>query len=422
MSAEFTNMRSMLGAVARAMNLINPDMEHHHEQTAYLSYQIGYMMGLRGEDLYYTIYVALLHDIGAVVSPELQTIEEIEAHAREIAKIGASMIKDMEQFRRLADIIEVCQNSFLENLELLGEGSILDISQAVHVADAVTTLVKERIPILNQVDDIVTLIECARGTEFSPKAVDAFLIVSKREFMWMDLVLNPEFLLLFTGKIRDVSLEESLAYTRFMSRIIDFRSPFTVMHSAGVAASARELARLAGMSKKEIRMMEIAGYLHDIGKLRVPNEILEKPGKLTKEEFNIIKEHPYYTRLILMDVDGFEQIANWAGYHHEKLDGSGYPFHWEADNLDQGSRIMAVADIFSAITEVRPYRAGMKRDQALRIMKEDAQKGFICSKVVKLLEDHYDEVDAARERESHEVGQRYYKSLEERRTKELVKA
>ena len=253
MSAKFTNMRSRLGAVARAMNLINPDMEHHHEQTAYLSYQIGYMMGLRGEDLYYTIYVALLHDIGAVVSPELQTIEEIGSHAREIAKIGASMIKDMDQFRRLADIIEVCQNSFLENHEQLGEGAILDISQAVHVADAVTTLVKERIPILNQVDDIVKLIECARGTEFSPKAVDAFLIVSRREFMWMDLVLNPAFLLLFTGKIRDVSLEESLAYTRFMSRIIDFRSPFTVMHSAGVAASARELARLAGMNEKEIR-------------------------------------------------------------------------------------------------------------------------------------------------------------------------
>lgn len=415
MADSFTNMRSMLGAVARSMNLINPDMEHHHEQTAYLAYQIGYMMGLRGEDLYYTIYVSLFHDLGAVVSPDLQTVHEIEANAKKIAKTGASMINDMAQFRKLADIIEISQNSYLENLASLGEGAFLDISQAVHVADAVTSLVNEKTPVLNQVENIVSAIESHRGTEFSPKAVDAFLIVSKREFMWMDLVLNPEFLLLFTGKIRDISLDESLIYTRFMSRIIDFRSPFTAMHSAGVAASAQELARLAGMTEKECKMMKIAGYLHDVGKLRVPNEILEKPGKLTKEEFNIIKEHPYYTRLILMDVDGFEQIANWAGYHHEKLNGNGYPFHWEAENLDLGSRIMAVADIFSAITEVRPYRAGMNREQALNVMRENVQNGSICGNVVKLLEDHYEVVDAARERESREVGQRYYQSLDARK-------
>lgn len=199
------------------------------------------------------------------------------------------------------------------------------------------------------------------------------------------------------------------------ARIIDFRSPFTAMHSAGVAASARELARLAGMTDEECRMMEIAGFLHDVGKLHVPNEILEKPGKLTKEEFNIVKEHPYYTRLILMGVDGFEKIADWAGYHHEKLNGNGYPFHLGAEHLDLGSRIMAVADIFSAITEVRPYREGMKRDQALRVMRVNVENGSLCETVVKLLEDHYDEVDAAREKESREVGQRYYRSLEARK-------
>lgn len=405
----------MLAAAARAMNLINSDMEHHHEQTAYLSYQIGYMMGLREEDLHYTIYVALLHDIGAVVMPELQTIDEIEAHGKEIANIGASIIEDMERFWKVADIIRINQNSYQENLELIGEGVILDISQAVHVADAVTSLVVEKVPILNQTDGIVSAIRGLSGTEFSPKAVDAFTEVSKREFMWMDLVLNPGFLLQFTGTMRDVSLDEALIYTKFMSRIIDFRSSFTAMHSAGVAASAQELARLAGMSDEECKMMRIAGYLHDIGKLRVPNEILEKPGKLTKEEFNIVKEHPYYTRLILLDVDGFEKIADWAGYHHEKLNGNGYPFHLTAENLDLGSRIMAVADIFSAITEVRPYRAGMNREQALQVMRENVRNGSICENVVRLLEEHYDVVDAARDRESREVGQRYFKSLEARK-------
>ena len=200
----FTNIRSLLGALAKSMNLVNPDMEHHHEQTAYLAYQIGYMMGLRGEDLHYTIFAALMHDIGSVLSPAPQSLEEIEQNKKEVAKIGAVMIRDLDQFRRIADIIEVVQNSYLENKENLGEGVTLDISQAVHVADAVATIVQDKGPVLNQVKMIVAAVENQRGTEFSPKAVDAFVEVSKREFMWMDLVLNPQFLLIFTGKMHDV--------------------------------------------------------------------------------------------------------------------------------------------------------------------------------------------------------------------------
>lgn len=414
MPKPFTNIRSLLGALARSMNLINADMEHHHEQTAYLAYQIGLEMGLSGEGLNYTVYAALLHDIGAVVSPAPQSIQQIEENAKEIAAIGADMLRDLEQFGAIADIIEINQNSYLENAARLKDADCadaLDISQAIHLADVVTTILSDKTPILNQVACVRQTVEAQRGTEFSPKAVDAFLRVSRREYIWMDLALNPEFLLLFTGEIRWISLEETRTLTRFMSRIIDFRSPFTAMHSAGVAASARELARLAGMSADECVMMEIAGYLHDVGKLRVPNAILEKPGKLTDEEFNVVKEHPYYTRLILMDIDGFDRIADWAGLHHEKLNGNGYPFHFDAPLLDEGARIMAVADIFSAITEVRPYREGMKREQALKVMRENVTRGDICEKVVALLEAHYDAIDAAREKESREAGQRYFRSL-----------
>lgn len=415
---EFTNMRSLLVALARAMNLINPDMEHHHEQTAYLAYHIGHEMGLRDEDLFYAVYGALLHDIGAVLYQEPQSVETIEQNEREIATLGARMIRDLEGFEVIADIIEGSQNSYVKDLEaecaLTGEeySTCMDIAQSIHLADFVATMVNGKEHILNQVKQINAAVESGRGTEFSPKSVDAFLRVSRREFTWMDVALNPSFLLIFTGEIRPVSLEEAVRLTRFMSRIIDFRSSFTAMHSAGVAASAKTLARLAGMTEEECLMMEIAGYLHDVGKLRVPNEILEKPGKLTEEEFNIVKEHPYYTRLILMNVDGFERISDWAGLHHEKLNGRGYPFHFDAEALDLGSRIMAVADIFSAITEVRPYRKGMTREKALAVMRENVENGSICGKVVRILEEHYDEIDAARERESRAAGKRYFESLE----------
>jgi HD-GYP domain-containing protein (c-di-GMP phosphodiesterase class II) len=420
MKEKFTNMRDLISALGISMNLINPDMQYHHTQTAYLAYQIGYEMGMREENLNNIVYAALLHDIGSVVSPEPQKLEEIEKHRKEIAAIGAQMLRDLEEFSTVADIISINQNSYQENKQILEENrcgeTCLDISQAIHLADVVTSLFEYNVPVLNQVKRIRGLVEQGRDTEFSSKVLDAFYRCADREFMWMDVALNPSFLLIFTGKIRSVSLDETVKLTKLMSRIIDYRSSFTAMHSAGVAASARTIARLCGMNSNECKMITIAGYLHDVGKLRVPNSILDKPGSLTDEEFNIVKEHPYYTRWILMNIEGFEQIANWAGYHHEKLNGKGYPFHFDAEWLDTGARIMAIADIFSAITEERPYRGGMGREQAMAVMWSNVDNGTLDRRIVKLLEDHYEEIDAERERESREAGSRYFQSLEMKRS------
>lgn len=418
MSERFTNMRDLISALAISMNLINPDMQHHHEQTAYLAYQIGYEMGLRDQDLNNAVYAALLHDIGTVVSPEPQKLEEIEAHRHDVAAVGADMLRDLDGFEMISRIIGINQNSYEDNIRILGEhggqDSCMDISQSIHLGDVVASLLRSNVPILNQVKGICDAVEACRGTEFSPKALDAFERCAEREYLWMDLALNPSFLLLFTGEIRAVGLDEAVGLTKLMSRIIDYRSSFTAMHSAGVAASARAIASISGMTGDECKEITIAGYLHDIGKLRVPNSILDKPGKLSEEEFNIIKEHPYYTRWILKDIEGFEQIANWAGYHHEKLNGKGYPFHFGADWLDKGSRILAVADIFSAITEVRPYRTGMNREQAMSVMWSDVENGTLDRDLVQLLEDHYEEIDSERERESRDAGSRYFQSLEKK--------
>ena len=157
--------------------------------------------------------------------------------------------------------------------------------------------------------------------------------------------------------------------------------------------------------------MEIAGNLHDVGKLVVPRSILEKNGKLDDEEFSIIREHPYYTRLIFMDIEGFEDIADWAGFHHEKLNGHGYPFHFGREELDLGSRIMAVADIFSAITEDRPYRKSMEKEQVIAILREDAQRELLSQRLVELLIGHYDPINAQRDTESKAASRKYQESL-----------
>jgi HD-GYP domain-containing protein (c-di-GMP phosphodiesterase class II) len=139
-------------------------------------------------------------------------------------------------------------------------------------------------------------------------------------------------------------------------------------------------------------LMEVAGNLHDIGKLAIPNSILEKPGKLTKEEMAVMKSHTYFTYSIINTIGGLQEIAEWAAYHHEKLDNSGYPFRCKEADLSTGARIMMVADIFTALAEDRPYRKGMDKDGVVRVLKEFSDRKQLDSRIVNLLIENYNEI------------------------------
>ena len=418
----FTNIRSLLGALAKALNLINPEMEKHHEQTAYFSYFIGREMGLDEETLHTTIYSALLHDVGSIIMEEkVLSVYEIESNAAEYAQIGADMLMDLEDFEEISEVIRYCQSKWIDmETHLNGEcDDCVRIASIIHLSDVVSSFLNPNIRVLNQVNNIIDIVKAGSGTEFNPEVIETLIKIKNNEILWLDALNNPSFLMFFTGEFHKISLKKTAELTKLISRIIDYRSSFTAMHSAGVAAVAKKLAELSGMKEEDCIKMEIAGNLHDIGKLVVPRSILEKNGKLTDSEYNVIKEHPYYTRLVLMDIEGFEEIRDWAGFHHEKLNGRGYPFHIEPSELNKGSRIMAVADIFSAITEDRPYRAGMSKDKVIAILNEDVQRGDIDKDIVDLLINHYDEVDEIRDFKSKSEGKRYYDYIKNKNVSSL---
>lgn len=163
----------------------------------------------------------------------------------------------------------------------------------------------------------------------------------------------------------------------FFADIVDYKSPFTSRHSIGVAEKAAQFAKYIGYDVSDIEKMYLAGALHDIGKMAVGNEILEKPDKLKDEEFDKMKNHAGYTYLILSQVDGFEDIRDWAALHHEKLNGKGYPFGKTADELNEQERIMECVDIYQALTEERPYKKGMSHEKTCDILDDMAKKGFV---------------------------------------------
>ena len=250
----------------------------------------------------------------------------------------------------------------------------VEVVHAEHGADAVTALIKRR-----------------RGTWFDPALVD--LVVGwRRDSAWWSSVRSPDVIAAVVesepfDSVRVVEGNELEGVARAFADIIDAKSPYTYRHSTRVADLARGTADVAGLDLLSQGRLFRAGLLHDIGKLGVSSRILDKPAALTPDERMAIERHPLYTWEILSHVSAFAELAGVASAHHEKLDGSGYPWGLTAEQLDLPSRVLVVADIYEALTADRPYRAGMSREDALAIINRD-RGSKLCAKAIDALEAH----------------------------------
>ena len=173
----------------------------------------------------------------------------------------------------------------------------------------------------------------------------------------------------------------------FIARVIDYKSVFTHMHTSQIANRSWLMSGHYGYGIEERNALFLAASLHDIGKIAIPTEILEKPGKLDDEEFDIIKQHVKKTRDWLSNIPGFELIGNWAADHHEKLNGIGYPCGKAEAALDFNARLMACIDIYQAVCEARPYHTARNHEVTMQILYDMSSKGLIDAKIVKDLDD-----------------------------------
>ncbi len=169
------------------------------------------------------------------------------------------------------------------------------------------------------------------------------------------------------------------------AEIIDAKSPYTYQHSAGVSSYAVRIARRLGFAAGALRRIARAGWLHDIGKLGVSNRILDKPGPLTPDERRALERHPVHTFEILSRVAAFSEFSLTAALHHEKLDGSGYPWRQGSARLDLPARILTAADMYDALTAHRSYRAAFPPDAALTVLRRDVASGKLDPRVVDAL-------------------------------------
>ncbi len=238
---------------------------------------------------------------------------------------------------------------------------------------------------------IIKFVKDNTGIRFATEEAQAFLeVFNKTGFSSLrnekiDLYLQD----MLPGGRLCCSPQQLMDFASVFARIVDYKSHFTKTHSIGIAQKAHDMALYYGMGEEFAAKMYFAGALHDIGKLVVDRDILEKPDRLNDAEFKHIQTHAYYTYKILSDIPGLEDITRWASYHHEKLDGAGYPFGLTDKQLDKWERLMACLDIYQALTEERPYKKGMSHTEAVNMLMNMADGGKIDGRLVRDIDQYY---------------------------------
>lgn len=164
----------------------------------------------------------------------------------------------------------------------------------------------------------------------------------------------------FIQRIREMNFESVLA----LVQAIELRDPYTRGHSLQVANLSVTIAREMGFTEREVELIKFAGLLHDVGKIAVPETILQKPASLTEQEWEIIKLHPQKSAVIIEPIKGLQQVRNWILHHHERWDGAGYPKKLKAEYIPLQARILSVSDTYSAMIGDRPYRKGLGDEKA----------------------------------------------------------
>jgi putative nucleotidyltransferase with HDIG domain len=388
----------LLSTLSLCLDLSGNGLRRHHQQVAYMATSLAEEIGLSEKDKDLIFKGSIIHDAGVSTWQERSMLLETEVESPwDHCERGFELVSRISALKDVAELLLYHHDRFGGGNKsgLAGENIPL-AARIIHLADRAHVLMKEDPHILQQQGSILRSLSDLSGQVFDPNLVAAFMNMARKECFWLNLV-SPFSL----QKQTESCLSSLICITReglkeiseMFARVIDRKSIFTHTHSRSVSRVAALLARGMRFSEEETTLMEIAGLLHDLGKLSIPDEILEKPSSLTREEFSIIRQHSYYTFNILEEAGLPEPIPQWAAHHHEKLDGSGYPCHLSAKQIPVGSRIMAVADVFTALREDRPYRDGMSRHEIERIMRDMASRPVLDKRIVDVLFSIYEEVD-----------------------------
>ena len=389
----------LLEVLSEALDRVEIDVfgvtEHHAKRVAWLSAQMGMQLGMTAEEVSDIATSALLHDSALIAYKQDYTegVLRQDADGRKHCIDGEENLKLIPGYHMLRGYVlyhhECADGSgpFKQKEEETPLGA-----QLIHIADEVDlkfALGTECENLDEKLQQIQEYVKEQQGVLFGKKVSEAFLnILSKEQlFLTRDAVMKYLKESLLPIKVSFSKKESNLLdLAELFARIIDYKSPFTKNHSIGIAEKAKQMAASLGYPEETCTKLYFAGALHDVGKLFIDPSVLEKPGRLEAEEYQHIQTHAEWTWKLLGKIQGFEEIKRWASYHHEKLNGKGYPFGKTAEELGTEERLLTCLDIYQALTEDRPYKAGMVHKKAIGILKEMAEKGELDADIIEQMD------------------------------------
>ena len=402
------DLTDMLYALSFALDKVEGELlgvyTGHGKRVAYLALLMGKEAGFREEELRDFIGCCLLHDnaLTEFIYDELsssQMSQSLSARLSDIVERERSRLEHdhsitgelnirLLPFRTDVKNIILCHHENADGSGALGMTASETAlkAQILHLADLTDATRHLQLETMTpaEFDKLCRWVQSKKGTLFSEEVVDLFLKAVKYDKI---ACLQDEDLLSRLHKelheeVLDYSDEQIRNIAGLFAKIVDYKSQFTQNHSRGVAEKAEKMARYYGFDAEKAIRFYFAGAMHDIGKLAIGNDILEKPGKLTDNEYAEMKNHSDATRYILGQIKEIPDIVEWASNHHEKLNGRGYPQGLSAEELSFEEQLMACIDIYQALTEKRPYKEGVSHEKTIAIMRNMANKGELNEKIV----------------------------------------
>lgn len=368
------SLNELITALAAAFDLAESSERKHSLRTAYIASRLATVMQMSGQEVENIYFASLLHDL---IPPESsfdqRLIFDILANLPLMPQVGVQVAK-LWQYKQA----NRHQRLYLDQLDL--QPRIIYLAE--YFEDMYCSGFKNE-KLLRR-----TLFSWVDGTvnAADPKIAAALHECMTEEAFWQDIKENRIYHAIrriAPDSRQQLDIDDVEKVSCSFSLLIDRKNPYTGRHSQRVGIIAGSLAQLYGLHGGTVRKISIAGYLHDLGKLAVSEQILNKSGSLTEEEKQIIKAHPYDSYAVLSEIKGFADIARWAGNHHERMDGSGYP--WGRVDLTVEDQIIAVADVYEALTADRPYRSALSSAEALKFINIQARRGEIMPEACDLL-------------------------------------
>jgi putative nucleotidyltransferase with HDIG domain len=394
------NLHEAIYSLSDALDLVGVTHIHHGKRVAYIAAECGKKLGWTGQRLDDLFQAAILHDCGVSKTIIHSRLAQLEwEYESEHCKVGASLLNQCPVISKLSDVVGLHHTHWSDLKDLDFSDEIKLNANCIYLADRVDILalatLNDNSNILLGAQGICQQVIDKRGYWFHPELVDAFLAIADSEAFWFRLEGEQVsgYAATWVGQERDreITFSDLRSLVHVFSVIVDAKSPYTRQHSDAVARLARYLGETMGLPQRSCELLELAGLLHDLGKLRIPDAFLDKPGKLTSQEYAIVRRHSFDTFNVLKNITGLEEVAQWAAQHHERVDGSGYPYHLAKPDLSLEARIIAVADVFQALEQHRPYRSPLPEDEILAILREEAETQKLDRGVVACVEAHFQE-------------------------------